>query len=246
MKKNTESKFEGKRIAKRIAASGVCSRRDAERLIAEGKVEVNGERIGSPALNVTESDSISVDGKKISKTAKARMWMYHKPVGLLTTHKDTEGRPTVFESLPDYLPRVVSVGRLDMNSEGLLLLTTSGELSRTLEHPSTALKRQYRVRVFGKPTNKELESLAKGMTVDGVVYGSIIAKLERETESNSWLELTLTEGKNREIRKVLEHIGYKVNRLIRTHYGDFELGDLARGAVKELPAKSFEAFLGNS
>lgn len=231
------------RIAKRIAASGVCSRRDAEKLILAGKVEVNGERIASPALNVTSSDAIKIDGKPIEKVEKPRLWLYHKPAGLLTTHKDTKDRPTVFASLPKHLPRVISVGRLDMNSEGLLLLTTSGELARQLEHPSTGLKRCYRVRVFGKPTNKELESLAKGLTVEGVHYGSIIATLARETESNSWLEMTLTEGKNREIRNVLSHLGYQVNRLIRTHYGPFALNELKRGEVKELPANSFRQFL---
>jgi 23S rRNA pseudouridine2605 synthase len=230
------------RIAKRIAASGVCSRRDAEKLIASGRVHVNGERITSPALNVSDSDSIKVDGKLISKPTRARLWLHHKPTGVLTTHKDQEGRPTVFEKLPSHLPRVVSVGRLDMNSEGLLLLTTSGELARALEHPSTGLKRRYRVRVFGKPTNRELESLAKGITIDGIHYGSIIAKMEREMESNSWIDVTLSEGKNREIRRVFAHLGYTVNRLIRTHYGDFELGDLAVGSVKEMPDNMFKQY----
>ncbi len=231
------------RIAKRIAASGVCSRRDAEKLILEGRVQVNGERITSPALNVSDSDSIKVDDKVITKPKRARLWMYHKPTGVLTTHKDQEGRPTVFEQLPAHMPRVISVGRLDMNSEGLLLLTTSGTLARALEHPSTGLKRRYRVRVFGKPTNRELESLAKGVTVDGVHYGSIIAKLEREMESNSWIDVVLSEGKNREIRNVFSHLGYTVNRLIRTHYGDFELDDLARGVVKEMPDTMFRKYL---
>lgn len=222
------------RIAKRIAASGICSRREAERLIEDGKVQVNGEVIRSPALNVSEEDSIKVRGKLISKPSKARLWLYHKPAGLLTTHSDPEGRPTVFSQLPASLPRVISVGRLDLPSEGLLLLTTSGELARKLELPATGLARTYRVRIFGTPTPAQLDRLEKGVTVDGIRYGSIKATIHQETKSNCWLEVTLHEGKNREIRKVFEHLGYRVSRLLRISYGPFTLGDLPKHGLKEV------------
>lgn len=240
----TETEKTGERIAKRIAAAGICSRRDAEKLIEKGKVEVNGKRIHSPALNVNEADIIKVNGELLQTKNKPRLWMYHKPTGLLTTHKDTHDRPTVFASLPKTMPRVISVGRLDMNSEGLLMLTTDGALARALEHPSTGLERRYRIRVFGKPTDADLKSLLKGVTVDGVMYGKIVATLERETGSNCWIEVKLSEGKNREIRKVFQHLGYSVNRLIRTHYGPFTLGSLPRGELLELPDNTFKKFLG--
>lgn len=228
------SNFKGERIAKVIARSGVCSRRDAEKLISEGKVKVSGKVISSPALNVTD-EKITVNGKLLNAKADSRLFLYHKPVGLVTSHKDEQGRKTVFGSLPKSLPRVVSVGRLDLNSEGLLLLTNDGELARKFEHPKTAMKRKYRVRVFGKVEIKKLFALKKGITIDGVRYSSIFVEVEK-LDKNSWLQITLTEGKNREIRKVLKHFGLEVSRLIRVSYGDYELGKLKVGEVKEVPS----------
>ncbi len=234
----------GERIAKRIAHSGLCSRRDAERWIADGRVVVNGERLSSPAFLVNDGDEIIVDGKPIQGKAETRMWLYHKPAGLVTTHKDERGRDTVFDKLPDNLPRVVSVGRLDLNTEGLLLLTNDGALSRYLELPSTGWSRKYRVRVIGRVNPKRLESLEKGITVDGMRYGPIKVQVDQVKEgANSWLTLTLKEGKNREIRRVMEAIGLKVNRLIRTSYGPFELAKLERGAVQEVSQKVMKAQL---
>ena len=231
------------RIAKRIAAAGICSRREAEALIADGKVKVNGHYIDSPALNVTDDDKIEVRGRPIFAPSKTRLWLYHKPPGLLTTHKDPEGRPTVFDHLPASLPRVISVGRLDMNSEGLLLLTTSGDLARTLELPKTGLPRSYRVRIFGIPTNKHIKQLKDGLTIEGTRYGPIETHIETSTKSNCWVSVTLHEGKNREIRRVFEHLGFQVSRLLRTDYGPFKLGELARGQVKEMPGHTFERLL---
>ena len=231
------SEAKGERIAKRIAAAGLCSRREAERWIAAGRVAVDGHTLASPAKTVLRSNIVTVDGKPIPDAAAARMWLYHKPAGLLTTNSDPQARPTVFDNLPSHLPRVVSVGRLDMDSEGLLLLTTSGALARKLESPKTAWRRRYRVRAYGHVNPAALRSLRNGVTVDGVRYRPIEAELERKTGANSWLRVTLTEGKNREVRRVLEHIGLKTNRLIRTAYGPFQLGNLKSGHIRSIPAK---------
>lgn len=228
-----EGKHKGERIAKKMARAGLCSRRDAERWIEAGRVCVNGRTIDSPALNVFGSDEVKVDGKVLEKKEKTRLFLYHKPSGLVTSHKDDRGRETVFDALPAGLPRVVSVGRLDLNTEGLLLLTNDGALSRYLELPSTGWSRKYRVRVHGKVHEKRLEALKNGITVGGVRYGSIDAMLER-VGTNSWIHMVLQEGKNREIRKVMETLGLQVTRLIRTDYGPFALGKLERGEVKEI------------
>ena len=225
----------GERIAKRIARAGLCSRRDAERWIGEGRVVVNGKVLDTPAFLVSEQDKIVVDGKPLGGADETRLWLYHKPSGLVTTHKDERGRDTVFDKLPPELPRVVSVGRLDLNTEGLLLLTNDGALSRYLELPSTGWSRKYRVRVVGRVNPKRLEALEKGITVDGIKYGSIKVQADQGKDgANSWLTLVLKEGKNREIRRVMEAVGLKVNRLIRVSYGPFELAKLERGGVIEV------------
>ncbi|MDF3033146.1 MAG: pseudouridine synthase [Alphaproteobacteria bacterium] len=229
---------EGERIAKRMARAGLCSRRDAERWIFEGRVTIDGEVLTTPVIIVTDKMQIRVDGKLLTEVPAPRLWAYHKPDGLLTTHHDPQGRPTIFESLPPSLPRVISIGRLDLNSEGLILLTNDGELSRYAELPSTGWGRSYRVRVYGTVDEASLLELAQGITVDGVTYGRIEAEIEGFSEnrrSNTWLFMTLYEGKNREIRKVLAYLGLRVNRLIRVSYGPFSLGDLKPGQVKEIP-----------
>jgi len=236
----------GERIAKRIAAAGVCSRRDAERLITEGKVKVNGKTIKSPALNVTIKDAIEINGEEIGKRKHTRLWLYHKPKGLITTSKDEMGRETVFENLPPDMPRVISVGRLDMNTEGLLLLTNDGEFSRYLELPSTGIERKYRVRAFGRVSQAKLDKLKDGIMLEGIQYGPIDAFLESEQGSNCWIEMTLQEGKNREIRKVLEHLGLTVNRLIRISYGVFELGDIKPGKTIEVKADRLKKLFKNN
>lgn len=235
---------EGERIAKVMARAGLCSRREAEAWIAEGRVKVNGEKLTSPARNVTERDDIRVDGKPLPDKEKVRLWRYHKPRGLLTTAKDPQGRPTVFESLPKELPRVVSIGRLDLNSEGLLLLTNDGEIARKLELPTTGWVRRYRVRVNGTVEVAHLKALMKGVTVDGVRYGSVQTTLDRQQGDNAWLTMALTEGKNREIRKVCSHFGWGVSRLIRVSYGPFQLGNLDKGAVEEVKGKVLKDQLG--
>jgi len=232
------------RIAKRLARAGLCSRRDAERWIAEGRVSVNGKKLDSPAFTVDEDDSIVVDGKPLPEPDKARLWRYHKPSGLVTTHKDPQGRPAVFDYLPDDLPRVVSVGRLDMNSEGLLLLTNDGGLARRLELPSTGWVRRYRVRVHGEVNEARLQALENGVTIDGVRYGPITAILDRKQGSNAWLTLALTEGKNREVRRVMEYLDWPVNRLIRVAYGPFQLGNLDVGKVEEIQSRVVRDQLG--
>jgi len=222
------------RIAKWIARAGICSRRDAERLIAEGRVSVDGAIIESPALALEDPARIAVDGKTLPPIEHTRLWRYHKPAGCVTTARDPQGRPTVFEKLPPEMPRVVSVGRLDLNSEGLLLLTNDGELSRRLELPANGWRRVYRVRAHGTIDEARLAALKDGIVVDGVRYGAIEASVDSQAGTNAWLTITLTEGKNREIRRVLEHLGLRVNRLIRLQYGPFALGNLARGAVVEV------------
>ncbi len=240
----SENKPEGERIAKAIARSGLCSRRDAERLITEGRVKLDGETVTSPALNVTEHNVIQVDGKPLDEPAPARLWRFHKPSGLVTTHKDEKNRPTVFANLPAALGRVVSVGRLDYNSEGLLLLTNDGEIARRLEIPAAGWVRKYRVRLFGKVTQADLEKLATGVTIAGVAYGPIVADLERSKGVYSWATVSLKEGKNREVKRVMESLGLKVARLIRTAYGPFQLGQLAEGQVEEIPARLWREQLG--
>jgi 23S rRNA pseudouridine2605 synthase len=235
---------EGERIAKVMARAGLCSRREAEAWILASRVKVNGVKIASPALNVTEGDLIVVDGKPLPAKEKTRLWRYHKPRGLLTAAKDPQGRPTVFQKLPDGLPRVVSVGRLDLNSEGLLLLTNDGELARKLELPATGWIRRYRVRVNGKVDPRKLNELAKGVTVEGVRYGPVHATLDRQQGDNAWLTMSLTEGKNREIRRLCDHFGWTVNRLIRVSYGPFQLGHLEKGAVEEVVGKVLKEQLG--
>ena len=235
---------EGERIAKRIARAGLCSRREAERWIEAGRVAVGGKRLDSPAVVVGADDLITVDGKPLPAAEASRLWRYHKPKGLICTARDEAGRPTVFDALPADLPRVISVGRLDFNSEGLLLLTNDGGLARRLELPSTGWARRYRVRVFGRPEPEQLSALAQGVTVEGVHYGPIEAALERQQGGNAWLTMLLREGKNREVRKVMEHLGLAVNRLIRVSFGPFRLTGLDPGAVREVPARILADQLG--
>lgn len=233
------------RLAKFMARSGVCSRRDAEELIKQKRVTVNGEIIDTPAYNVEGTEKILLDGEKLPEIEQTRLWLYHKPAGLLTTHKDTEARATVFEHLPIGLPRVISVGRLDLNSEGLLLLTNNGELSRKLELPENGWSRRYKVRVHGFVNKNKLADLAKGATVDGINYGPVKIELESQNGTNSWLVVTLSEGKNREIRKLMKSIGLEVARLIRLSYGPFQLGSLKKGEVREVPQKVLKEQLGS-
>ena len=230
-------------MAKFLARAGVCSRRDAERLIAEGRVKLNGKVLDTPAVKVTGKDKIQVDGRPVGAAEPTRVWRFHKPTGLVTTHRDPAGRATVFEHLPNDMPRVISVGRLDLTSEGLLLLTNDGELARRLELPSNGWLRRYRARAFGRVEQQDLDTLKNGITVEGVRYGPIEARLERAA-ANSWITLSLTEGKNREVRRVLEALGLKVNRLIRISYGPFQLGTLPIGAVEEIPRKVLKDQLG--
>jgi 23S rRNA pseudouridine2605 synthase len=234
----------GERIAKVLARVGLCSRRDAERWIAEGRVSVDGDVLASPAVNVGAASDIRVDGKPIPQPERARLWRYHKPAGLVTTHRDEKGRPTVFAALPTELPRLISVGRLDLNSEGLLLLTNDGALARRLELPSTGWVRRYKVRVHGEVESTQLAGLEAGTTIGGVSYGSIRAEFERQQGSNAWITMALREGRNREVRRVLEHLGLQVTRLIRLAYGPFQLGNLPRGAVAEVPRKVLADQLG--
>jgi 23S rRNA pseudouridine2605 synthase len=226
------------RIAKALARAGVGSRRDVERLIAEGRVALNGQVLATPAVKVEPGDILTVDGKVVGEAEPARLFRYHKPVGLVTTHKDPQGRPTVFDALPKGLPRLISVGRLDLNSEGLLLLTNDGGLARGLELPNAGIIRRYRARAHGRITQEKLDGLQAGVTVEGVSYGPIEARLDKAKDgpqgSNLWITVTLAEGKNREVRRVLESVGLKVNRLIRLSYGPFALGTLEAGEIEEV------------
>ncbi len=226
-----------------MARAGLCSRREAETWIEAGRVTVNGKKISSPALNVSGSDAIKVDGKLLGQKENTKLWLYHKPTGLVTTHKDPQGRPTVFDALPEELPRVISVGRLDLNSEGLLLLTNDGELARKLELPATGWIRRYRVRVFGTITPDMIAKMKKGIMADGIQYGSVEVKLDSSKKDNSWLTVALAEGKNREVRKIFEHFGCRVSRLIRLSYGPFQLGSLPKGEVKEVTGKVIKSFI---
>ena len=238
------------RIAKVLARAGLASRREVERLIGLGKIAVNGRLLDTPATTVSPDDLITVEGKPIRKAEPTRVWRYHKPVGLMTTHQDPQGRPTVFNSLPQELPRVISVGRLDINSEGLLLLTNDGELARALELPTTGWTRVYRVRALGRTTQAALDTLKTGVTVEGVQYGPIEARLDKAQEkadgrANLWITVSLNEGKNREVRKVLDSLGLKVNRLIRLAYGPFQLGDIEPGEVEEIGPRVVRELLGD-
>jgi 23S rRNA pseudouridine2605 synthase len=227
----------GERIAKWLARAGVASRRDAEKMIEEGRVRLNGRTLDTPASFVAAGDAVAVDGKPVAPPERTRLFRYHKPPGLVTTHRDPDGRATVFDKLPQGLPRLISVGRLDLTSEGLLLLTNDGELARRLELPAHGWARRYRVRVHGRVDEAALAALDRGVTVDGVVYGPIEAGLDSRQGSNAWLTVVLREGKNREIRKVMQHLGLSVTRLIRVAHGPFKLADLPRGAVEEVNPK---------
>jgi 23S rRNA pseudouridine2605 synthase len=234
----------GERIAKVVSRAGLASRRDAEEWIVQGRVTVNGRVINSPALDITSRDVITVDGKPLPERERTRLFMFHKPRGLMTTHADPEGRPTVFDNLPEGLPRLISIGRLDFNTEGLLLLTNDGGLARVLELPDTGWLRRYRVRAHGEVTQDQLDALKKGVEVDGVKYGSIDAQLERDQGANVWLVFAIREGKNREVRNVMAHLGLEVNRLIRVSYGPFQLGELAEGQVEEVKTRVLREQLG--
>ena len=229
------------RIAKVIARHGVCSRRDAELLIKEGKVKINGQTIDTPATKVTASDEISIDGRVLTKKAAPRLWRFYKPCGVITSHKDPQGRPTLFSLLPAKMPRVISVGRLDIMSEGLILLTNDGTLARHLELPESKLKRTYNVRVFGLVDQKKLRSLESGVIIDDIRYGPITARVITQHNTNCWLSVTIQEGKNRELRNIFTYLGYRVNRLIRVSYGPYDLGHLQTGEIAEVPSEVVHA-----
>ncbi|HEX7882177.1 MAG TPA: pseudouridine synthase, partial [Afipia sp.] len=239
-----EKKKSGERIAKIVARAGLCSRRDAEDWIVQGRVAVNGRVINSPALDVTANDVVTIDGKPLPERERTRLFLYHKPRGLMTTHDDPEGRPTVFDNLPEGLPRLISIGRLDFNTEGLLLLTNDGGLARALELPDTGWLRRYRVRAHGEVTQAQLDQLKNGVEVDGVKYGSIDATLERDKAANVWIVFAIREGKNREVRNVMAHLGLEVNRLIRISYGPFQLGEIEEGQVDEIKSRVLREQLG--
>lgn len=234
----------GERVARRIARAGVCSRRDAEKLVAAGRVTVNGIALASPAVNVGAGDVVAIDGTPLPAAEPVRLWRHHKQKGRITAARDPRGRPTVFDDLPADMPRTVTIGRLDFNTEGLLLLTNDGALARVLELPATGWVRRYRVRVHGRVDEAALAGLSKGTTLDGIRYGPVEATLERKTGANAWLRVALTEGKNREVRRLLNHLGLDVTRLIRISFGPFQLGKLEPGGSAEVPAKSLTEQLG--
>ncbi len=244
---SNEEKNKGERIAKVMARAGLCSRREAERWISDRRVSVNGRILDSAACVVTSKDEILVDKKPLPMKEKTRLFLYHKPAGLVTTNKDEQGRQTIFDKMPKDLPRVMTVGRLDINTEGLLLLTNDGELSRYLELPANAFKRTYRVRVLGNVRQEKLDILKKGIKWDGVKYGPIEAKLDEnsneKSQANNWIEITLQEGKNREVRNVMEAINLQVNRLIRISYGPFHLGKLPKKAIMEVKSSMLKSQL---
>jgi len=240
------SAHKGERIAKVLSRAGLASRREAEAMVEAGRVQVNGKRIDSPALNVSPGDKVLVDGKPLAAPEPARLWLYHKPQGLVTTARDEKGRETVFDALPEDMPRVMSVGRLDISSEGLLLLTNDGELKRKLELPSTGWLRKYRVRVNGTPEEKMLEPLRKGIVLEGERFQPMAVAIDRQQGANAWLTVGIREGRNREVRRAMEAVGLAVNRLIRISYGPFQLGDLAAGAVEEVRSKVLRDQLGGS
>lgn len=238
---------EGERIAKLLARAGIASRREVERMIGEGRIRLNDVVLTTPATILPNLKGVTVDGKLVAAPAPARLFRFHKPAGLLTAERDPKGRPTIYtalrNALPKGTPRVMPVGRLDFNTEGLLLLTNDGELKRAMELPATGIPRSYRARTFGDVSQARLDELIEGITIDGIRYGQIDANLERRTsDRHQWVELTLTEGKNREVRRVLEHLGLQVSRLLRTSYGPFKLGDLPRGAADEVPQAELERF----
>lgn len=234
----------GDRIAKVLARAGIASRREAERMIEAGRVTVNGKIIERAALNVSDSDKITVDGKPVGEPDPPRLWLYHKPTGLVTTNSDEKGRTTIFDEMPEDLPRVMTVGRLDLNSEGLLLLTNDGDIKRKLELPATGWVRKYRVRVNGRPTEDTFAPLRKGITVDGERFQPMTISLDRQQGANAWVTVSLREGKNRELRRAMEAVGMTVNRLIRVSYGPFQLGTLKTGAVEEIRRKLVRDQLG--
>ena len=244
MREQNDQPERGERIAKVIARAGLASRREAEAWIAAGRVAVNGAVIASPALNVAAGDRVTVDGQALPARERTRLFLYHKPRGLVTSHADPGGRPTIFAALPKGLPRLISVGRLDLNTEGLILLTNDGGLARVLELPATGWLRRYRVRAHGRVRQDELDRLRGGITIDGVRYGAIEARLDREQGSNAWLTFAIREGKNREVKNVLGHLGLAVSRLIRVSFGPFQLGDLAEGAIEEVKTRVLREQLG--
>lgn len=239
-------KREGERIAKLLARAGIASRREVERMIGEGRVAIDGQVLDTPATVLPNLKGVTVDGKPVAKAEAARLFRFHKPAGLLTAERDPKGRPTIYNALrnalPKDAPRLMPVGRLDFNTEGLLLMTNDGELKRAMELPASGIPRTYRARAFGDVTQTQLEDLIEGVTIDGVRYGRVDANLERRTGRNQWIEMTLTEGKNREVRRVLEHLGLEVSRLMRTAYGPFVLGELPRGAAEEVKQVEVERF----
>jgi 23S rRNA pseudouridine2605 synthase len=243
----SETRPEGERIAKLLARAGIASRREVERMIAEGRVALDGKALDTPATILANLRGVTVDGKPVGAAEATRLFAFHKPAGLITAERDPAGRPTIYtalrNALPKDTPRLMPVGRLDLNTEGLLLLTNDGGLKRTLELPATKVPRTYRARAFGDVSQAQLEALIEGVTIDGMRYGSIDANLERSSGRNLWVEMTITEGKNREVRRVLEYLGLKVNRLIRIGYGPFNLGDLARGQAVELKGKPVDRFI---
>ncbi|HUQ36453.1 MAG TPA: pseudouridine synthase [Aestuariivirga sp.] len=238
------SEFEGERIAKVIARAGVCSRREAEQLILDGHVTLNHKVLKTAAINVTDADQIRINGKPLPQKEESKLWRYHKPEGLVVSHKDPQGRPSVFDKLAQQLPRVVSIGRLDINTEGLLLLTNDGEIERLLELPSSGWIRRYRVRAYGKMDDAGLAKLGQGVEIEGVRYGPVEARVESSQGDNVWMTVAIREGKNREVKKICEYLGLQVNRLIRTSFGPFQLGELKRGGIEEIPQKFWQEQLG--